>query len=302
MSFNFKKFFKIALQALFVVLVFFFLGRSLWNNWGRLEIDFSNINYFYLSFSLILFTLAWAGAALAWGHIAKKLKNPLKAKDSIKLWVWSQSARYIPGSVWQVVGRVHMAEKKGMKKGKTLASIAVETSNLVISSLVVFALSLPFWPTLKTLSSYRPFFIAGVLVFGFLHPRAFNWTLGVFIQRLDKEEKPANYDFKEIIGMLMPYVLIWLVFGLAFFFLAISLNIGGISLLPIAIGTFALSWVIGFLVVIAPGGLGAREGALVFFLGLFISNPLAILLAVLSRVMMILAELILLAITALFKA
>ncbi len=296
-----KKFLKTALQTVFVIAVFVFLSRSLIYNWNRIEVDFEKVNYFYLSLSLICFTLAWIVAALAWGHITKHLKKPLNSKDSVKIWVWSQSARYLPGSVWQVIGRINMSQKKGIKKGLTLASIAIETSNLIISSLIVFTLSLPFWPKLSGLTAYTPFLIAGFSIFGFLHPKVFNWATSFFIRRLDKEEALKNYSFADILTMLAPYLLVWVIFGVAFFLLGISFNVSKLSFLPVAIGTFALSWVIGFLFVIAPGGLGARELALVYFLGFFMSNPLAVLLAIFSRVLMIIGELFLLAASAFWR-
>ena len=296
-----SKIFKIIIQAIFVILVFGFLGGSLISNWNRLDIDLSHINYVFIALSLLFFSLAWVAAALSWGYIIKKLEQSLDYSSAIKLWTWSQSARYIPGSVWQVVGRVYMGEKKGLGKGKTLASIAIETSNLIISSLIVFALSLPFWPTLEGFKSYYPFLFGGFMVFGFLHPKVFNTTTNFFVRRLDKGEKDHSYAFSEIITMLVPYLGVWLIFGLGFFFLILSLKEVGLAYVAIATGTFALSWVVGFLFVIAPGGLGAREVALVYFLGFFVSNPLAVLFAVLSRVLMIIGEVLILGISALYR-
>lgn len=295
-----KSFLKVFLQAFFVIAIFAFLGRQLLHNWNRLEVDWQHINYLTLSISLLLFTIAWLSTAIAWGYITKKFNKPLTKRKVVKLWVWSQAARYIPGSVWQVVGRVYMGEKEGLGKGKTLASVAVETSNLIISSLLILALSLPLWPELTGLKQYFPFLISGFLIFGFLHPRVFNATTAFFIKKLDNKEKPNAYSLKEIIWMLMPYLVIWLIFGLAFYFLTLSFKQVGISFLPLATGVFALSWLVGFLFVIAPGGLGAREIALVYMLHFFVGGPLALLLAILSRVLMIIAELLILIISAFF--
>lgn len=283
-----------------MLLVFFFLGRSLIKSWGRLNIDFGELNYFYIFLSVGFFAFAWIEAALSWGYITKKLKNPMGFKSSVKLWSWSQAARYIPGSVWQVFGRVYMSEKKGLSKGLTLASIAIETSNLIISGLLIFALTLPFWPHLANLKSYSPYLIIAVSIFAFLHPRVFNSVTNFFVHRLDKKEKIASYESIEIIRMLIPYLGFWLIFGVGFYFLALSFKQLGLSFLPITTGIFALSWIVGFLFVIAPSGLGAREVVIVYFLGFFVGHPLAIILAVLSRVLMIIAELLVLAISAFF--
>lgn len=281
-------------------MVFFFLGRSLAGSWNRLELDFQKLNYFYIFLSLGFFALAWIEAALSWGYITKKLQSPMGFKSSVKLWSWSQAARYIPGSVWQVFGRIYMSQKKGLSKGKTLASIAIETSNLIISSLIIFALTLPFWPRLASFKSYFPYLIIAASIFAFLHPRVFNSVTNFFVHRIDKKEKTASYQLLEIIKMLIPYLGFWLIFGIGFYFLALSFKPLTILFLPVTTGIFSLSWIVGFLFVIAPGGLGAREVVIVYFLGLFIGQPLAIILAILSRVLMIIAELLVLAISAFF--
>jgi len=52
------------------------------------------------------------------------------------------------------------------------------------------------------------------------------------------------------------------------------------------VGAFALAWVVGFLVVIAPAGAGPREAALVLALAPVMDAPDALVLALVSRVLM----------------
>ena len=64
--------------------------------------------------------------------------------------------------------------------------------------------------------------------------------------------------------------------------------------LPICIGIYAIAWDIGFVSFITPSGLGFREGAIVglFALALPLPGALAAILAVLSRLVSTLAELV----------
>ena len=58
----------------------------------------------------------------------------------------------------------------------------------------------------------------------------------------------------------------------------------------ICVGAFALAWVVGWLVVIAPPGAEAREAALVLALGPVLGRPDALVLAVVSRILMVVGD------------
>ena len=59
------------------------------------------------------------------------------------------------------------------------------------------------------------------------------------------------------------------------------------------IGGAVTSWVIGYLSVLTPSGLGVREVLLIVFLAPLIGAPSALLVSILSRAMLMLAEAIL---------
>jgi uncharacterized membrane protein YbhN (UPF0104 family) len=61
------------------------------------------------------------------------------------------------------------------------------------------------------------------------------------------------------------YLLAWSLYGLGGYFILTSVRpldpAGSLEVLGV-VGAFLLSWALGYLVLISPGGLGAREGAL----------------------------------------
>ena len=90
--------------------------------------------------------------------------------------------------------------------------------------------------------------------------------------------------------------------GFAFYVLVTSLpesTIGiqanGIQWLGAA-GIFALAWLAGFLVFIAPAGIGFREASLALLLGAWLDSGQAVFLTVLARLWWTLAESILIGI------
>ncbi len=300
-SFDYRKITKIIAQVVFIIVVFYFLGSALYANWNKVDINFSNINYYYLVLSLVLFSIALIGYAYCWNKAIVYLDNPLKLKRAIKIWFWSQSARYIPGSVWQIFGRIYIAGKDGISKGKVIASIGIETTMLIISSIIVFGISLPFNKELLTVNKYWPYLLVALSFFIFLYPKVFNRVTDLFVHRIDKDISfKMEIPFKEIMKLLLFYTIVWIIFGLAFFTLLSSLKPVSISLIPALIGVFAVSWVLGFLFVIAPGGLGARELVMVFLLSTIFTSSFAIVAAIISRIVMIIAELIILVISSSF--
>jgi uncharacterized membrane protein YbhN (UPF0104 family) len=88
-------------------------------------------------------------------------------------------------------------------------------------------------------------------------------------------------------------IVMWLLYGLHTWLLADGLGGHGGRLLLLAIGSYALSWVAGFLVVIAPAGLGVREAALVLGLRSVLPASAALAVSVLSRLLMTLADVLL---------
>ncbi|RJQ32869.1 MAG: UPF0104 family protein [Actinobacteria bacterium] len=292
---------KIILQTIFVLVVFFFLGRILLNNWSRLNLDFTNLHFGWLALACLVLAFSLASYAYCWKVIMHYLGQNLSIRKAVRIWYWSQAPRYIPGSIWQIFGRIHFAGKEGISKGKVLASIAIETSFLIISSFIVFFASLPFWAKSFDYLYYGPYLLIGAAGIVFLYPPFFNKVSNFFLHRLDKtHDFKYQFSFRQVMGMFWPFLIVWLTGGIGAYFLSLSISSLQIGLLPVFIGTFAISWSIGFLFIIAPAGLGARELVIVSALGLFINRPLAIVIALFARVVLLVLEALILVISSRF--
>ncbi len=86
-------------------------------------------------------------------------------------------------------------------------------------------------------------------------------------------------------------VVSWAGFGLQMWLLVRTLGAGAeASLLPLAVGAFALAWTAGFLFVIAPAGAGVREVVLVLALSPVLGTDQALLATLVSRALMTLGD------------
>ena len=298
---NWRKILKICIQVLFVAVVFFFFSRAIYLNWNKLHISLSSLNYPYLILALFMYGVSFVGYAFCWNETLKHLEKPLHPKRAVKVWMFSQAVRYVPGSVWQIFGRVYLGGKEGVSKGKVIASIGIETSLMIISSLILFIFSIPFSKNPLAAKLYWPYFIVAFACLVFLHPAVFNKITNVFVHRIDKE-----YDFKlempfsDILKLLLYYSLVWIVLGVAFYATYGAFRPVTLAALPAFTGIFAVSWMLGFLFIVAPAGLGAREIVIAFLLTPYAGSVDAIVIAVLSRLLMIFGETFILVISSRF--
>jgi uncharacterized membrane protein YbhN (UPF0104 family) len=93
------------------------------------------------------------------------------------------------------------------------------------------------------------------------------------------------------LGAIAAMFAAWLVFGYSFWMLAAAFKPVSAYDIPLFVFTLVASFLIGLAVIVVPSGIGIREGVMVLILGAYMAEPLAVLLAALSRVVLFLSEL-----------
>ncbi|GMK37702.1 hypothetical protein PCCS19_07560 [Paenibacillus sp. CCS19] len=302
------------LKAILVVVMVFFVVRSVPLRAADIPDYLMRADYrFYLSmfvFAVFLMLQAsiWVlivNAAGAGGERDdRRESSKLGLLTGLRIFIDSQFAKYIPGGFWNYAGRIVLATRAGVPLQTQLASIIYENVLLVSAALVyalLLALSLDISPV--PLVSAAIIVIAAAYLFydhvmtwiGRLFMRASRWKL--LSKLLSKVRKPSesasvggtvamprNYFF----GFLVCFLGSHFVMGIAFWMLINSFGAGRIGLLYAA-GTFATSWLLGLLSPL-PGGLGIREGFLVYFLSLKLGTDAALHISVIARLWNIMAE------------
>ena len=99
------------------------------------------------------------------------------------------------------------------------------------------------------------------------------------------------FSMSKLLRSLGVYLLLWGLLGAAFFLFIKSFYPVTASQLFTVTGIYATAWSIGFLSVITPSGLGVREGILSVLLTSILPPATAMLVALLSRLWTLSAEL-----------
>ena len=268
---KFSKYIKISLSILLVMLFVWFFYKEFKENWESLRTLHLEMNWKYLVLGIFMMIANYLCTTLGW-HIGINYfdnHKKLKFTESIALVNISQLGKYIPGKLWSYMVQIYWLASKGVPKTTVLYLNIVTTSLTILVSMLMgclFLIMLPDWYHLKT---EILIFIGLLLIINLVLLN--NSFLRFFIEMFSRIIK-QNISFhqlstRRIISMQFLYItgaFFWILAG-CFITLGIGFGLDGQRILFIA-AAMLLGDVIGFLILIAPGGLGVREGTMLLIL------------------------------------
>jgi len=222
---------------------------------------------------------------LPWGvrWVLRLFGEEVPLRSCWRAYALSQFAKYVPGGVWLFLARTYLYRRCGVAYAAGGIAVVLEQVLVVAGSLVVFLGALPWFPWPGHSRWLWACVAAAVLVAALVHPRVVSWAYNLVSRRTGAETERVQVGYRGILSLLGVYVGFWAATGLAFCLLAAALTSLPASLWPAAGGMFAGACGLGFLVVVAPAGLGVREGSLAGLLSLVYPLPVAVALALASR-------------------
>ena len=235
-----------------------------------------------LGASVLALLVGYFMSATIWGRILSDLGGPsLGARVAVPMFMVANLGRYLPGKIWQIAGLAALARRHGIPAATATAAAVVGhgTGLLAATALGTFALlgspdPYPLWGTVALAG-------LGVALIAAMVPAVYGRVLGAWF-RLARAEEPEGLAPGQGIRWLLMALASWLVYGLAFGLLVAGL---GLSVTPWLAGSaFAAAYVLGYLMIFAPAGIGPREGFLILFLAPHVGGAAAGLAAVAARV------------------
>ncbi len=283
------------LGYLIMAVVFFFLGRALYHNWEQVREYNWTFNYplLVLSLGAVFGTLALY--AWQWELTLNALGADIGYGPTFRIWFIANLGRYVPGKVWQFVGWFYLCEREGVTKVQTLTSIAVNQAlqnmtGLALSSAILFLTQRDVTTEFVTMFTWLLVLVPlGVVA---LQPPVMEWVLNRALRLLGRQPVAIALRRVDLVRFAGVHLLGWLAYGAAFYLFVSALHPVPLDLMPTLAGVFAGAYVIGFVSLLTPGGLGVREGALTYLLGFYLPSQVAIVVALLSRLWITAAELV----------
>jgi hypothetical protein len=131
-----------------------------------------------------------------------------------------------------------------------------------------------------------------------LHPRIIKFGLDLVLRVLHRDPLEESVGAAAMARALAWTTLGWLFYGAHAWFLISDFagrgagRPGSAHTFALALGGYALAWAVGFLIIFFPGGIGPREVALIAVLAPVLPSASALVVALASRVVMTLGDLV----------
>ena len=278
------------LQTGIFVLAVVFLGALVATQWQQLQAYPWQIEIGWLLLALALLWLTWLLELNQWRFILGRLGGSLRFGEAARIWFLSNIIRYIPGNVWQFLGMAEMCSRLGIARTATFTSIALHQAISTLAGLLLAAVYFALAGQGAWFDRLRPALWLAPLGLIFLHPRVLETALNWALTRLKRPPLRITLTVVDLARLLLTYGLVWLGFGLGFSALARGLAPVASAQVPWLIAGYAAAYVIGYLSLLTPSGLGVREGVLVLLLQGLFSAPLPAIIAIVARLWMIIGE------------
>jgi glycosyltransferase 2 family protein len=257
----------------------FYVGQLFFNNPQFLTLQYSNVGL--LQWGSIAFGLAIAAqifAAWLWGAILQNLQYTATRRWSIVIISQNQLGKYLPGSIWHLVGRVQQSQQAGVPWDTIALSLILEPLFFIVGALV-WSMGYPFHPLWEG--------IVLVVALVICHPKCFN-LLYKMAGQAATDRGLSHYPFPEL-GLAVGFMGIRCAMFLAVLRIFQPIDWETAKIL---VGGFSVAW-IARVVSPTPAGIGILEFTLMQTLGSTVEQTILLGAIALYRVLTLIAEAIL---------
>ena len=163
-------------------------------------------------------------SALGWDLTLRFLGYRIGAGQAQVAWGQPLLARYVPGSVLYVLGRVLLSERAGVPRRITVASIVYEQAISATSAIIFSAYFFIDHPDLQGQPLRWAFLLLIPLAIAVLHPRVFGPLADRVLRAFGREPLPAVISMRRVLALLAFFLFNWVVVSVGIFCVARSVS------------------------------------------------------------------------------
>jgi glycosyltransferase 2 family protein len=251
-----------ALMVGLAVLIVGCLAAAIASQWSKLPDIQWRFAPGWLALSLAALVAFQFVHATLWVLILRALGTPIHATRGRAVWSLTLLARYVPTNIALAVSRMALAEREGVPKRITGASIVYE---LGFTFGGAAALGAYFVVTLPDLSDEPLRWLAlaaPVLSLVALDPAIFHRFADAALTRLGRATLPLSLSRARVLAFFAAFAASFLIAGFAVYAFAEAIHGVAGDDIPTTIGAYSVGFAASVVAFVLPGGLGAREGAM----------------------------------------
>ena len=246
----------------------------------------------WLVLSVVCFALLQFTHAGIWRLIVRRLHGHVEPARSRAIWSTSNMGKYVPTSLLAWVMRVTMADRVGVPRRVTAASLVYEVALLVTACTVVGAYGVIQLPDLEGEPVRWLVLAVPLAAFVALHPRVFRPVADRLLERIGREHLPETLSLSQILLICLCFSASLLIAGLGTYAFARALHPVADGDIPTVVAAFAIGLALSFIGFVLPAGLGAREAGFTAALAPALPTGVALAVAVGIRLLQMAIEVV----------
>lgn len=275
----------------FALVALLFIVLAVIDQWHRIRPRLDSISVTTGVLGVVSIVVGLGATMLCWRRLLADLGSRLPVTAVAQIFFAGQLGKYVPGSIWPVVVQAELAVERGAGRKRPVAATLVQMGLTLATGALLAVVTLPF---VVTHTGPELLLIPVVIVAAIvgLHPRVTNPVINTVFRLIRREplEEPLSYRGPAVAACWQS--LGWILFGVPVVLLTRDMGGSGGHIVLLGIGAFAASFVAGFVVPVLPAGAGLREVVMVALLATEISTASALTVALVSRLMMTVGDVI----------
>lgn len=259
--------------------------------WDEVRDTIASIELPYLALSLVLAMAGMVCNVMAFNAVLGALGTRVQPVEACRCYLVGQIGKYLPGSVWAFVLQMELAKRAGVPRVNGFTATVVTLGISIASALVIGLIGLPH---LLDVGGIAPWMILILLPIAAICslPPVLTRLVNLLLKLMRRRSLPHPLGWAHVGKVLGWTSLAWAAFGTHLWLLTSSQANSGFSGWVQSLGVFALAMTAGSLALVAPSGIGVREAIVVAALSPYLPMGVALGLALVSRLVFIVADLL----------
>ena len=278
-------------KVLLPLVIAFFIGRVIYRNWQHVREAEWELAPSYLLVSFLLTACWFTVRPLVWSTLLKRLGYPIPFRSAYLVVRRAELSRYVPGTIWQYVSRVYLASRYGVPAAACMAATFVETVLLILASLGPAVWNLD--ALLPDLARFQRILLVAIPLAAavLVHPRVLNLWTRLLSRALKQPYQRLSVPWPTIAPLWGIQLGVWVLHGLGAGVFVKGVMVIPLDRVPELASYYALAWLVAMVSVVAPAGIGIRDGVFGLLLSRLMPEGVAFTLAVALRLWMTVLEL-----------
>lgn len=284
-----KRFFSSWFRRVLLVSVLVFAMYTLYRNWHQVWSAVHAMPWQMSAGSLLAAIFGIVVGAIAWRTIVAGLGTRIGALRAAQVNLVGALGKYLPGSVWAYLLQMELGRKVGLPRSRVFTGALVQFGIALVVTVCFAAAGLPLiFPHNSAAFLALPLAPIGLVC---LHPRVLTWCTNLVLRIARRKPLDQPLTAASVLKTLCYQVVSYTLFGTHLWIICNAVDqqpdFGGLLM---CICAFAVAMNVGVFVFILPSGAGVRDGLLVALLSATMPYSTALALALVSRVMLTVAD------------